>query len=128
MKLSKIKGDACFEVIADILEPISNIADDKDAVAVFKPADTKDGISRQKYLLTVAIPKLLKSHKNDLVCILAALSMKSVAEYRESMNLGTLTNDLMELLLDDCFKDFFTPSSLTDSSNSAGVASATTAE
>ena len=36
MKLSKIKGERVFDVIADIIDPIANIAEDKVAAALFQ--------------------------------------------------------------------------------------------
>jgi hypothetical protein len=36
MKLSKIKGERAFDVIADIIDPIANIAEDKVAAALFQ--------------------------------------------------------------------------------------------
>ena len=36
MRLSDIKGDRVFDVIADIIDPIANIASDETASALFK--------------------------------------------------------------------------------------------
>ena len=36
MKLSDIQGDRVFDVIADIIDPIANIAEDEKASAMFR--------------------------------------------------------------------------------------------
>ena len=36
MKLSDIKGDRTLEVIADLVDPIANIAEDEDTFALFR--------------------------------------------------------------------------------------------
>ena len=36
MRLSDIQGDRVFDVIADIIDPVANIAEDDDAASFFK--------------------------------------------------------------------------------------------
>ena len=36
MKLSDVKGERTIEVIAEIIDPIANIAEDEEASAMFK--------------------------------------------------------------------------------------------
>ena len=49
MKLSKIKGERVFDVIADIINPIANIAEDKEAAALFQRQKLPDGVQRTLY-------------------------------------------------------------------------------
>ena len=39
MKLSDIKGDRVFDVIADLIDPVASIAQDAQAAALFRPAE-----------------------------------------------------------------------------------------
>lgn len=54
MKLSDVKGDRTLEVIADLIEPICNIAEDENAAALFKREQLPDGMTAKKFLLQKA--------------------------------------------------------------------------
>lgn len=95
MRLSDVKGERCLEVVADVIEPISNIANDPD----FKKA-VKSGGS-QAAMLAKAAPTLIKGHKDDIVAILAAVEGVSPAEYAEGMTMAGLLKDAYELLTDE---------------------------
>ena len=73
MRLSDIKGDRTLEVIADIIDPIANIAEDEEASAMFKREKLPDGITANKFLMKrvrKSLPVLLKGHKADIILIL----------------------------------------------------------
>ena len=50
MRLSDIKGDRVFDVIADIIAPIANIAADETASALFKSGKLPDGMNAKASL------------------------------------------------------------------------------
>lgn len=124
MKLSEIKGTRSMDVIADIIDPIANIAEDPDAAEMFKRVKLPDGADPRRFLVKRArnvVPFLLKAHKTDLLTILATVNGVSVAEYGESMTLSSLIADSVDILMDEAFVDFF-----VQTGDTSGDASATT--
>lgn len=110
MKMSEIKGERVLEVIADVIGPIANIAEDKAASALFRREKLPEGVTAKKFLLDrarKAAPALLKDHKGDVIAILAAISGVSPEEYAESMSIPKLLTDFIELMTDDCFGELF---------------------
>lgn len=101
MRLSDIKGEDCFEVMAKIAAPALNIALDENARKAF----AGQGEERRK-TLTDSLPVLMESHKDDLIEIFAGLSRKTREEYLETLDLPKLTVDTLELLTDQVFADF----------------------
>lgn len=93
MKLSQIKGERAYDVFTEAIEPIGNIMMDEDARNML--ADMKDKKA------TKILPKIMKSHKNDLIKVLAVLDGVSVNEYKENLTLAKLTNDFVDLLTDE---------------------------
>ena len=93
MRLSDIKGDRVFDVIADIIDPIANIASDETASALFKREKLPEGMTAKAFLLErarKAIPALLKGHKSDIITVLATIEGVSSKEYRASLTLAKL--------------------------------------
>ena len=110
MKLSDIKGARTFDVIAEIIEPITNIAADKEAADLFVRKELPAGMDAKTFVvkrIKRSVPILLKNHKHDLVTILAAIEGVPAEEYEEGLNLVKLTKDVVELLNDEAFKAFF---------------------
>ena len=108
MKLSEIKGARTFDVIADIIEPIANIAEDSGEL--FKREKAPEGVDPRSIILKrlkANVPKLLKTHKADMIAIMAAIEGVSAAEYEASLNLAKLTKDCTELLTDEAFIALF---------------------
>lgn len=105
MRLSEIKGERVFDVIADIIEPCCNIASDKEAAALFDTSEKKpDGMTTAEYAMARvkrSVPKLMRSHKEDLVTILAAISGEEVDEYRESLTMQKLIQGIYEIVTDE---------------------------
>lgn len=109
MRLSEIRGERVLDVIADITAPVINIASDEEAVAFFNPQPPKDGQTKTEAFaerMKVAAPALMKTHRDDLVSILATLDGVTVEEYVEGMTLGSVLVDVFELLTDEAFDDF----------------------
>ena len=110
MKLSDIKGDRTFDVIAEVIEPIANIAEDKEAAQLFKREKCPDGVDPKKFLVDKCkkcFPKLIKGHKNDIVTILAAIEGVTTKEYTENLSLAKLLIGFIELMTDEAFMAFF---------------------
>ena len=122
MRLSDIKGDRVFDVIADIIDPIANIASDETASALFKLEKLPDGMTAKEFLLErarKAVPALLKGHKSDIITVLATIEGVSSKEYRASLTLAKLMQDTAELLTDEAFGELFISAQSGTSSGSA---------
>lgn len=122
MKLSDIQGDRVFDVIADIIDPIANIAEDKKASAMFRREKLPDGMTAKRFMMQrarKALPVLLKDHKGDIIAILAAIEGVSADAYKDALNLVKLSQDTVELLTDDAFIELFLSAQSENSSGSA---------
>ena len=122
MRLSDIKGDRTLEVIADIIEPIANIADDEEASALFKREKLPEGMTAKKFLMKrvrKSLPVLLKGHKADIIAILSAIEGVSAEEYNGSLNLVKLVKDCTDLLTDEAFMQLFISAQSETNSGSA---------
>jgi hypothetical protein len=122
MKLSDIQGDRVFDVIADIIDPIANIAEDKKASAMFRREKLPEGMTAKRFMMQrarKALPVLLKDHKGDIIAILAAIDGVSADAYKDALNLVKLSQDTVELLTDDAFIELFLSAQSENSSGSA---------
>lgn len=111
MRLSDIKGERAIEVIGELIDPIANIAENKEASALFRREKLPEGIDAKAFVvsrLRKGLPVLLKNHKGDIVSILAALEGVTPAEYAATLDLRKVVKDLTELLTDEEFMAFFT--------------------
>ena len=109
MRLSEIKGERVFDVLADITAPVIGIASDGEALAFFKPQPPEEGETPEEAFarrMKVAAPALLKGHRDEMVAILAALDGVTPEEYAEGMTLGGVLQDILELLTDKDFESF----------------------
>ena len=122
MKLSDIHGERVFDVIADIIDPIANIAEDEKASAMFRREKLPDGMTAKQFVTQrarKALPALLKGHKGDIIAILAAIEGVSADDYKGTLNLVKLTRDATELLTDEAFGELFISAQSGKSSGSA---------
>lgn len=127
MKLSDIKGDRVIDVVADLIDPVASIALDED-ITLFKREKPPEGMDAKDFAvqkLRRGAPVLLKTHKADVVAILAAIKGVSPDEYTDGLNMLTLLRDFVELMTDSEFLDLFTSAAQTD--QPSGSASGTTA-
>ena len=118
MRLSDIKGDRVFDVVADIIAPIANIASDKEAMKLFERLNCPKGVTPTQFMLSRiknGMPTLIRKHKNDLKSILAALEGVSVKEYCENLTMGKFTADIVELFTDESFAELFTDAQMSQS-------------
>lgn len=122
MKLSHIKGERVFDVIADIIDPIANIAEDEGAAALFKREKPPEGVPVKTFLLgrvKSALPALLKGHKGDMIAILAAIEGTSPEEYADGLDLVKLIKDVTDLITDSAFQMLFISAQSVNGSGSA---------
>ena len=122
MKLSEIKGERVFDVIADVIEPVAVIAESPAAKELFTRKSVPEGMNAKDFVvsrLRSGIPAIMKENKEELVAIFAAINGETVAEYKEHLDLLTLIKDATELLTDDAFKSLFISAQTGRSSGSA---------
>ena len=123
MRLSDVKGERTFEVIADIIEPVYRIAQDEVAVEMLSPKPCPEGEDPKRFMarrLVAGVPALLRSHKGDLVAIMAAIEGEDAEEYAASLDLAKLVSSLTELVSDPALMGFL--------ASAAGPAGETPAE
>ena len=105
MRLSESKGEHLSDVIADIIEPACTIAQDKDAASLFDRSKKRpEGMEPREFALQrvkSAVPKLMRSHKDDLVAIMSAIEGVSADDYRENVTMPKLIQGIYEILTDD---------------------------
>ena len=122
MRLSDIKGERVFDVIADLIDPVANIAQDETASALFKREKLPEGMTAKAFLLKrarTAIPALLKGHKGDIIAILATIEGSPAEKYKADLSLAKLMKDATELLTDEAFGELFISAQSENSSGSA---------
>lgn len=126
MKLSDIKGDRVLDVIADIIDPIANMVQDKDVAAMFKREAVPEGIDARDFFakrMCKGLPVLLKGHKADIIAVMAAIEGVTPEQYAESLDFPKLFTDVMELVTDDAFLDFLSSSETGKGADAPGSAS-----
>lgn len=109
-KLSEIQNEEALDVLADILGPVMEIAQDKNVKA-------QGG-------KMAAIQYVIKNHKKALLMILAALDGVPYEDY--NINIIQIPIKVTELLNDKDLMDFFQSQGLTISDESSGSATANT--
>lgn len=95
MRLSEFKNEKALDVLAEIIEPITEIVTDE---------DVKNSIKEKNKIK--AISKAIKNHKKEIIYILAVLDDEPIETYE--VNLATLPFKIMEILSDEVLNDFFT--------------------
>lgn len=121
MKLSEIKGERVFDVIAEIIDPICRIAQSDAAKELMEKKMLPQGMTPTQAAakrLSKCAPVLLKEHKQDMICILAAMEGISYSEYVERLNIATLLFDVKELIEDEALIELFTSAQSENSSGS----------
>lgn len=122
MRLSDIKGDRTLEVIAEVIDPICNIAEDDAAMAMFRREKLPDGMEPKRFLLARArksLPVLLKRHKGDIIAILSAIEGVPTERYQGALNMVKLFKDATDLMTDEAFVELFISAQGENSSGSA---------
>lgn len=107
MKLSDIKGEAALDALVDIIDPITEIATDKQIVALFREGNK-----------VKAIKEAIKVHKKAVINILAILNQKSAEEYVETMTLASLPAQALDIFNDPELAVLFTDAVETEKTSS----------
>lgn len=84
MKLSEIKEERVFDVIADIIEPVATIAQDEDAAKLFDSSDKPEEMSNWQYFVERAkksIPVIMRKYRTEICCIMASINDITADEY-----------------------------------------------
>lgn len=127
MKLSDIRGDRVLDVIADVIDPIANMVQDRDVAAMFKREAVPEGMEQREFFaerMRKGLPVLLKGHKADIIAVMAAIEGVTPEQYAESLGFPKLFTDVMELVTDDAFLDFLSSSETGKGADAPGAASA----
>lgn len=127
MKLSDIKGDRVLDVIADIIDPIANMMQDKDVAAMFKREAVPDGMEARDFFaqrMRKGLPVLLRGHKADIIAVMAAIEGVTPEQYVASLDFPKLFTDTMELVTDDALLDFLSSSGTERGADAPGSVSA----
>lgn len=94
-KLSEIKGEEALDVLAEILVPITAIANDE---------EVKKGFETN---VATCASIALKNHRDEVINMLAAIDGRSKEEMLEDMNVLTLPSVLIEILNEPAVKSLF---------------------
>lgn len=105
MKLSEVKGEKALDMFADLIEPITEILDDKEIAKIWKNRKAKDGQST-KTVLGKIVSAAIKNHKQAVISILATLDDVPVEKYE--CNILSLPKKLLDILNDPAIFELFT--------------------
>lgn len=110
MGLGDIRGNDCFDVLADIMGPAMQIIQDEDAQVIFnKNKERPEGMSAQEFgiqLMGEHFPGMIRRNKDAFAQIIAATKGLEVDEYLKDLTFANLVNDIMGLLQDPVFASF----------------------
>lgn len=110
MKLHEMDTETMADVICNISDPVSHIIDDKKIMdGIAKIAEKHDGetvANKVAVIIRTFVPILLKSHREDMFAIVAAMSGKKVNDVRHQPFMDTVMD--IKNLADKDLLDFFT--------------------
>lgn len=116
MKLSEIKNEDALDVLADILEPASEIFADQNTRKLMEQSGSKAEI----------VSQIIKNHKTAIIKILAGIEGVPYEEYE--CNVITLPLKLLDLFNDELLLQFFQSQGLMMGNTSSGSATGNTTE
>lgn len=105
MKLSELKGERAVEAIADLIEPLTNIATNRNKWAKqnVKPVEGESKQEATARNLKEQLPVILRENKSDLLSIITIIT----GENAEEMSLPRIMKESIELLSDKDLGDLF---------------------
>ncbi len=100
MRLSDLTAEQGLEAITNSLEYIGNIVDDDVALELCQKLVPQEGEKCIKVFARGAktAPKLLKTHKDDVIGILAAFELQSIEEYKKKHKLVDIIKGVIDLI------------------------------
>lgn len=116
MKFSDIRGTDALDLLVDIIDPASNIMSDDD----FKKM-VRSGAPRLEIAKT-----LIKSHKQDVLAILAAADHTPVKKYNPSLT--QIIKKTLEIVNDPEITSLFFSQEQSEENNASGSATEPTQE
>lgn len=114
MKISDYKGEDGIRLLADILDPATEIISDP---------KIKEAANSNVNRLSIA-KMLMKDHARSIVAILSTLAGETPETYKK--NIFEMTRDLLELINDKEIVDFFTSQAQMMGETSSGSVSEST--
>ena len=105
MRLNEIKADRAIDVIADLIAPLTNIAQDFQDIRM-KQDERLEGESDQDMAVRAfkeKVPKMLKTHKTDVLDILCTLNEKQP----EDLSVVDIIKGTIDLTHDQDFMSLF---------------------
>lgn len=111
MRLSDIRGERVFDVIADIIEPACSIAMDPKASELFRRGGCPEGVDPHEYALRKvreSVPPLMRDHRDDMVAILSSIEGTDPDEYVRDLTMPALIKGVYEMLTDEDLLGFLT--------------------
>ena len=130
MRLSDLTAEQGLEAIANSLECIGNIADDDDALKLCQELVPREG---EKYIKVFArgcfgAPRLLKTHKDDVIGILAAFELQTVEEYKKKHKLMDVIKGMVDLVNEPEVRQLFFSAPTGETGEHSGDAQENTEE
>lgn len=110
MKLSEIKGERCFDIIGELIEPLINIAASDEVKAIFQKTEKDDNMSIVELFLSRLkenLPALIKSHKKEFIKICAIMEETTSEEYVKALTIPKLIIDVYNIVNDKEFRELF---------------------
>lgn len=118
MKISEMNVNQATETMIRIADPISNICDDAEMLALLDEITQSQNLPLVKMIAKV-LPKVttiaLKNHKDDLYEIISALMLMTKEQVGE-MNFAEMLKAMRDSV-DDVLTGFFTPSASAQKKN-----------
>lgn len=105
MKLGEIKADRAIDVIADLITPIANIAENRNKLQLEKIEPIEGESPRETAIrgLKANIPVILRENKEDLLEIIKIITGKETDE----LTLPVIMHETIDLMSDKDFADLF---------------------
>lgn len=124
MMLSDFQDEEALDLLADIIEPVGTILEDKEIAKIYEEG-TKSGNFGIKLKLKL-VSVMIRNHKREMIEILAKLDKKDVADYH--CNVLSLPGALLSLINDPLMMDFFVPQAQKKGETSFGPVTENTEE
>lgn len=113
MKLSEIRGERALEVIADLIDPIKNLVQDKRFKTVYQTGTQMD-----------VVKFILKEHPKDILTALAIINGEKPEEYQPSVL--EVPKMVLDLISDPDVSSLFKSQSQSEQLASSGSVSENT--
>jgi hypothetical protein len=110
MKLSEVKGERVFDVVADLIEPVATIAADAEVKSLFDRSDVPEDMTPFEgfmHKVRLHLPHLVREYRDELATIMATIEGITVEEYMDGLTMPKFIKDFVDLSTDGEFLAFF---------------------